>query len=77
MFVGLGLRQGNGKGRDAARCSLPAPALFTYCRENYCPFVCVKGLLPLPSVQWMQWQAHVCVCVSVCLSVHVCVSVTL
>lgn len=40
-------------------CSFPAPALFVSCRENYLPFVCVKGLLPLPSVPRIQWQARV------------------
>lgn len=76
MFVGLGLRRGNREGSVDVRCSFPAPALFTSCRENYLPFVCVKGLLPLPSVQRIQWQACVhahprmCMCVCVRASVR-------
>lgn len=79
MFVGLGLRRGNREGSVDVCCSLPAPALFTSCRENYLPFVCVKGLLPLPSVQRIQWQAcvclraHVCVCASLHVHVFPCV----
>lgn len=82
MFVGLGLRRGNREGSVDVCCSFPAPALFTSCRENYLPFVCVKGLLPLPSVQRIQWQACVsacaCVCVPPCMCMcsHACVHVS-
>lgn len=73
MAAGLGPSRGNGEGSVVVRCSFPARAPFTSCRENYRPFVCVKGLLPLPSVQGIQWQpcvhAYMCVCVCVCAAV--------